>query len=86
MNKPHSVAVDIIEAVTLPAFPEMLDLARAYLDLEEQYERMEWFLRHRTAEDGMTQWEVYEQCDWSNHPEFASNPAMEPEEADDATR
>lgn len=48
-------------------------------DLLEQLETMEWFLRHRTADEGMTQWDVYEQCDWSAHPEFASNPASGPE-------
>lgn len=34
-------------------------------------EKMRWFLRYRTAPEGGTQLEVYEQIDWSRHPNFS---------------
>lgn len=57
--------------VTPPSQHEAQILASALLKLSMQLETLEWFLRHRTADEGMTQWDVYKQIDWSTHPEFA---------------
>lgn len=42
-STPHSIAEQILDGVTLPDYPELADLARAYVGLEERYEQMRGF-------------------------------------------
>jgi hypothetical protein len=52
-----------------PAQADALHAAKRLL--RSELTRLRWFLEHRTAPEGGTQMEVFEQIDWSKHPALA---------------